>query len=129
MENTYALIGILLIVAISIFAVAYDSSLTGAGAYNSAYGGRSKIYGGAIKKAFKTNPGAFGKGYADALFIQRNQNYLYANKDKWDCSYGKEAETSPYPCVFDDSVGKYCCILPSRAVSLSTPTRSLGGLS
>ncbi|HLF54479.1 MAG TPA: hypothetical protein VI612_02055 [Candidatus Nanoarchaeia archaeon] len=131
MENRYALIGILVIMLIGVGAVVHLNTATGAISTSSygSYGYTSKIYGGAIEKAFRENPKAISDGYAKSQFVLKNQQYLYANKDKWDCSYGKEAESSPYPCVFDDSVGKYCCIIPSKALSLSNPTRSLSGSS
>ncbi len=110
-----ALFAIIGIVVVSLFAVVAVDSLTGAAYYSGAYsaGGYSgnKIYGGAIRRAMAKDPLAFGGyKYADEIRIQRGQAYLYANKDKWDCTYGKEAETSPHPCVFDESLQKYCCV-------------------
>jgi len=118
MHNRYALIGILVILVVSIGAVVYLNSVTGS--YSSNYRSASKIYGGAIKRAYKDNPGAFGSAYAKAVYIQRNQDYLYANRDKWDCTFGKEAETSSFPCMYQDDIQKYCCIVPSTSGSPSS---------
>jgi len=135
MENNYALIGILAIVLISIVAVSYfesEASITG-NAYLGYYG-RSKVYGGDLKKQFK-NPANLGKAYSEALFIQRNQQYMLANKDKWQCKF--DTADGPYPCMYDDGMKKWCCIMPEQSQSLSQSSssesrkaqfRGLGGL-
>jgi hypothetical protein len=117
MEKT-AIIAIVLIVLISVIAVISVNSFTGAYTSHdyellagSSYGA-SKLYGGAIRKAIATNPEALSKKYSEEQFILRAQDYLYANKDKWDCSFGDEALGSAYPCVYEESLGKYCCVLP-----------------
>ena len=123
-----AIIGITAIVVISVLAVLYINSLTGAyTAYDYELLATSSyytphLYGGAIKRAMAQNPYAFGTAYGNAASQERAaqkseenillyQQYLYDHKDKWDCSFGKEAETSPWPCVFDDAKQKYCCIV------------------
>lgn len=110
MEENFAIAGILVILVISVGAVVYLDSTTGNIAYGG-YGG-SKIYGGAIKKIYE-NPSTMGKEFTKQLYLQRAQDFLYANKDKWDCSYGEEALKSSYPCVADENnPGKYCCVIP-----------------
>src|SRR3990172_9708865 len=112
MSERIALIGILLIVVVSVFAVVLNDSLTG-NAYLSLASGRGpKIYGGAIKKIYH-QPNVMGHAFERQLYMDRAQQFLYANKDKWDCSYGEEALRSPYPCVADETnPGKYCCVIP-----------------
>lgn len=105
----YAIIGILGIVLISTFFVFYNTPLTGE--YTSSYGVGPKLYGGGMKKAYSQNSVAIGKNRAEAQFILRQQEYVYANQDKWDCSFGKEAEQSAYPCVWDENLQKYCCVI------------------
>jgi hypothetical protein len=114
MEERYAMIGILVIVVVSVFAVMYVDSATGA-LSGSSFGGYTagpKIYGGMTKKVYQ-QPNVMGRAFERQLYIDRAQQFLYANQDKWDCSFGKEAETSPYPCVADENnPGKYCCVIP-----------------
>lgn len=119
MENNYALVGILAIVLISIVAVSYDASITG-NAYLGYYG-RSKVYGGDLKKQFQ-RPANLGKAYSEALFIQRNQQYMLANKDKWQCKF--DTADGPYPCMYDDGMKKWCCIIPEQTQTLSAPSSS-----
>ncbi len=114
MEERYAMIGILVIVVFSVFAVVALNSTTGAisGTSLGGYQSGSKIYGGAIKKIYQ-QPNTMGKAFTRQLYIDRAQAFLYANQDKWDCSYGEEALKSPYPCVADENnPGKYCCVIP-----------------
>ncbi len=105
----FAAVGIVAILVISIFAVLYVNSATGA--YSSSYGYGSKVYGGGLKKAMSGRSGALGKQVQYDTFLEDQRAYLYENKDKWDCSFGKEAETSAYPCFFDESLQKYCCVI------------------
>lgn len=103
--------GILAIVAISLGAVILnDSSLTGM----SAYGYGSKIYGPGLKNAYK-NPTVFGKGYAQALTMQRNQEYMLNNKDKWTCGFA--TSDGAFPCMQDGS--SWCCLLPAGVTKQS----------
>ena len=120
MEERYAMIGILLIVVVSVFAVVLDDSLTGnaflsgtsSGLSLGGYSRGPKIYGGAIKKIYQ-QPNIMGNAFEKQLYMDRAQAFLYANQDKWDCSYGPEALNSPYPCVADENnPGNYCCVIP-----------------
>ena len=106
----YAILVILGIVFVSTLAViSYDSIV---GAYSTSYGyGASKIYGGGIRKSLADNPSAFSRSYGEAITTQRYQNFMYSNRDKWDCSFGNEAKTNTYPCIFDEELQKYCCVL------------------
>ncbi|MEM3154726.1 MAG: hypothetical protein QW165_04145 [Candidatus Woesearchaeota archaeon] len=101
------IIGILAIVAISICAVLINdsSSITGLGGYGYA----SKIYGPALKNAYKT-PAVFGKGFAEALIIQRSQEYMLRNRDKWTCGF--KTSDGPFPCMQEDASKGWCCLLP-----------------
>jgi hypothetical protein len=112
MENQ-VIIGILAIVAISVGAVLLnDASITGL----NAYGYASKIYGPGLKNAYQ-NPIVFGKGFNNALNMQRNQEYMLANKDKWNCSF--DSSDGPFPCMQDDATKKWCCLLPDGMTSNS----------
>ena len=120
MEERIAMTSILIIVVISVFAVVMNDSLTGNASLSGTSSGVSlggyqagpKIYGGAVKKIYQ-QPNVMGRAFEKQLYIDRAQAFLYANKDKWDCSYGAEAEDSPYPCVADENnPGKYCCVIP-----------------
>ncbi|MBW2969837.1 hypothetical protein KY309_00925 [Candidatus Woesearchaeota archaeon] len=104
-----ALYGIIAIVVISVVAVVYVNSFTGALA--SSYGYSSKLYGGAIRKAYSTNHAAVSKKYADDVFVSRAQNFMYSHKDEWDCSFDEEtADTSGFPCIKDENSDKFCCV-------------------
>lgn len=99
------IIGILAIMAISVGAVLLnDASVTGM-----AYGYNSKIYGPGLKNAYK-NPVVFGKGFAESLTMQRNQQYMLSHKDDWDCSF--VSSDGPFPCMQDEASKKWCCLLP-----------------
>ena len=114
MEEKLAMIGILVIVVISVLAVVILDSTTGAlsGTSFGVYTSGSKVYGGAIKKIYQ-QPNIVGRAFERQLYLDRAQAFLYANKDKWYCSYGEEALNSPYPCVADENnPGKYCCVIP-----------------
>ena len=116
MEENYAIVGIIAVVVISTLAVVYLDSVTGDISFNAYNGynpyGGSKLYGGAIKKIAE-DPAIMGKQFEKQFYLERAQRFLYENKDKWDCSYGKDAEKSPYPCVADENnPGKYCCVIP-----------------
>lgn len=107
-----AIAGILAIFLISVLAVIYINSFTGA--YSSSYGyGASKLYGGGAKKAAARNPAVLGKNYEQALFTAQMQQFMYSNQDKWECTFGPEAEKSGYPCIYDENLKKYCCITTS----------------
>ena len=116
MENQ-VIIGILAIVAISVGAVLLnDASITGL----NAYGYASKIYGPGLKNAYH-NPTVFGKAFDKELNMQRNQQYMLAHKDDWDCSFA--TSDGPFPCMQDENTKKWCCLLPKGATSngLSAP--------
>jgi hypothetical protein len=99
------IIGILAIMAISVGTVLLnDASITGM-----AYGYNSKLYGPGLKNAYQ-NPVVFGKGFAQSLTIQRSQQYMLANRDKWDCSF--TSSEGPFPCMQDEATQKWCCLLP-----------------
>jgi len=110
------MIGIAYIVLISLVAVVMnDASVTGL----SGYGYTSKLYGPGLKRAYK-NPEVFGKNFNKALFIQRNQEYMLANKDKWVCTF--DSSDGPYPCMYDDALKTWCCIPgPGGMDSMSDP--------
>jgi len=117
MEN-HVIVGILAIVVISVGAVMLnDASITGASA---GYGYGSKLYGPGLKKAYE-NPIVFGRGYAQALTIQRSQQYMLANKDKWTCGF--ENSNGPFPCMQDESTKDWCCLMPAGVTreSLTAP--------
>ncbi len=102
-----AIISIIGIVIISVLAVVYVNSSTGA--YSSAvYGYGSKLYGPGLKKAQADNPYAFGKAYGKAVMDQRYQAYMYANEDTWDCSF--DTSDGNDPCIYDDAKQKWCCL-------------------
>jgi len=107
-------LAVLAIVIVSLFAVLAFSSITGNAAYNS-YNTyyphtMSKVYGGAIKKVHR-NPALVSKNVQEDNYVRQIQHYMLDNKDKWDCSYGPEAENSKYPCMFNEDLGKYCCVI------------------
>lgn len=109
-----AMISILSIVVISVLAVVVHDSMTGAltGSSFGGYQAGPKLYGGAIKKIYQ-QPNVMGRAFERQLYVGRAQQFLYANQDKWDCSYGEEALSSPYPCVADENnPGKFCCVIP-----------------
>jgi len=110
------MIGIASIVLISLVAVVMnDASVTGL----SAYGYTSKLYGPGLKKAYK-NPEVFGKKFSQSLFIQRNQEYMLANKDKWVCTF--DTSDGSNPCMYDDSLKKWCCMPgPGGTDSMADP--------
>ncbi len=106
----HAILAILAIVLISALALIYFNKYTGQ--YATSYGyGANKIYGGGIRKAMAENPAVFGKKYGEQVWVQRMQEFMYSNKDKWDCNYGEEALASGYPCIFDEELKKYCCVV------------------
>jgi len=112
MENQ-VIIGILAIVAISVSAVLLtDGSITGL----NAYGYASKIYGPGLKNAYH-NPTVFGKTFSNELNMQRNQQYMLAHKDEWNCSF--DSSDGPFPCMQDESTKKWCCLLPNGMTSNS----------
>ncbi len=114
-----AILAIFGIVAFSVFAVLYIDSITGAGAYRSyGYGYASKLYGGGMKRAISESPSSvMGVKYGEALRNQRLSDYIYSNKDKWDCSFNKQqADRSVDPCIFDGNSGKYCCVVGSTTL-------------
>jgi hypothetical protein len=111
MEEKFAIAGILVIVLISVLSVVYLDSATGGATAYGGYGA-SKLYGGMLKKTYQ-QPNVLGREIERDIYLRKAQLYLYENQDKWDCSYGAEAETSPYPCVADENnPGKYCCVIP-----------------
>ncbi len=104
-------IGILAIVLISFVAVMFnDGSITGL----NAYGYSSKIYGPGLKNAYH-NPTVFGKTFDKALNMQRNQQYMLAHKDEWNCSF--DTSDGPFPCMQDENTKKWCCLFPKGATS------------
>ena len=114
MEERFAIVGVLIIVLVSMLAVVYLDSATGDAIYTvnaAGYGYSSKIYGGMLKKV-NLQPNVLGRAYQQQVYTDRAQAFLYANQDKWNCSFGDEALTNPYPCVFDEGLGKYCCVVP-----------------
>lgn len=120
MENNYALFGILAIVLISVVAAMFfDASITG-DAYLGYYG-RSKVYGGDLKAQYK-HPATLGKSTENALFIQRNQEYMLAHKNRWQCTF--DSADGPYPCMYDDTKKKWCCIPPSGPSLTAKPYSS-----
>jgi len=111
----FAIIGIVLFSGIAVM-INYNS-VTGLNAGN--YVSRPSLYGGGLRKAMQDTPRAFGKDYAQSRVDTRYQQFMYANTDKWDCSFGKEAESSPYPCIFEPKIGKYCCVVDSAPLTRS----------
>lgn len=116
MEEQYAMFGVLAIVLVAVFAFSFSFSVTGEVASN-AYG-YNKVYGGAVKKV-EQNPSMFGKAFAKRQQNARWWNFLYENRDEWDCSYDKEtALASDNPCFLNGDVNTYCCVdLDLRAVA------------
>lgn len=106
-----AILGILAIFLISLLAVIYVNTLTGAVSSN-AYGS-SKLYGGGLRRAYISDFDALSKKYSDDQFNAQMSNFMYSNKDQWECTFGPEAEKSGYPCVYDEQLKKYCCITKS----------------
>jgi len=107
-----AVLGILAIFLISLLAVIYVNSFTGAVSSNGyAYG--SKLYGGGLRKAYTSDPDSLSKKYSDSQFDAQMSNFMYSNKEQWDCTFGPEAEKSGFPCVYDVQLKKYCCITKS----------------
>lgn len=105
-----ALYGIIAIVLISVLAVVYVNSFTGALASSYGYS-NSKLYGGAIRKAYAQNPGAISQKYEEDFFNSRAQNFMYAHKDEWECTFDAEtADKSGFPCIKDENSDKYCCV-------------------
>ncbi|MCX6709147.1 MAG: hypothetical protein NTW67_05890 [Candidatus Woesearchaeota archaeon] len=98
----------------------YIDSITGAGAYRSyGYGYASKLYGGGMKKAMYESPSSVGGvKYGEAVRNQRLSDYIYSNKDKLDCSFNKQqADRSVDPCIFDEKLKKYCCVVGSTSLN------------
>lgn len=112
MKEVYAILAIVLI-SVFVFITASPSTANVVHGY-----GASKVYGGAWKKIYQ-NPSMVSQAFADNLQTKRWQNYMYSNLDDWDCSFGTEAEESKYPCIFDKSLNKYCCIVSSETVNLN----------
>lgn len=107
-----------IVLVVAFFAVAQISA-TGNAAYNQyhfmAYNGYvgNKVYGGAVKKVYQ-RPATLSKQLERDLYVARVQKYLLDNRDKWDCSFGSEALSSPYPCMPDGDSGRYCCVVSSN---------------
>jgi len=99
---------IISIIGVVLLAVGFITinSVTGGVASYSAYGG-SKVYGGNIQKQAKINANEY---LAEMRKIAEVQEFMYDNKDKWECTFGMEARNSAYPCMFDSKLRKYCCI-------------------
>ncbi len=113
MKEVFAVFGIFLI---GVFTLVITTSYTGQVAY-SQYGVQ-KVYGGAWKKA-ETRPSMVGEAYASQLYVEKLQEYIYDHKSDWDCSFGDEAENSIYPCIFDENIGKYCCVVSEDSGNLN----------
>lgn len=103
----FAIVGILAIVLVAVFAVSWSFSTTGYLAQNG-YGSVAKVYGGNIGKHQRQ---VAASQNTEAFYMMRLQEYMYRNKDRWVCTFGDEALASEYPCIFDQDLQKYCCVM------------------
>lgn len=116
-----AIFGILAIFLISLLSVIYVDSYTGS--VTSSYGSSSKLYGGGLRRAYVSDFDALSKKYNDNQFEAQMSNFMYSNKDQWECTFGPEAESSGYPCVYDEKLKKYCCITKSAPSGRTVSTQ------
>ena len=105
--------GFVMLVMVLVFTVGIISYDHITGSYGRIGYRKSGLYGGGLSKAYTQNYYAVSRQYGDAMtkFAQesRGQAYLYANKDRWDCSFTAQAAAeAPFPCVFDNQ--KWCCV-------------------
>ena len=112
MNEKHASIVILIVVAISALVVFGAVSYTGMVASYNGYGFSANVYGGAIKKAINENPLVFGKSVQQAVYHDRVQARMLANRDKWVYTETAEALANEYPCM-QNGDGRYYCLKES----------------
>ena len=104
-DEQLVVFGALFIVIGLALAVIVQDSLTGS--VTSASYGTGKLYGPGLKRA-QANPIALGKAYMNAVSMRSYVGFMEVNKDKAVCAF--DSPDGPDPCVYDEKIGKWCCL-------------------